>query len=68
MSFLVAKKASQNRRCLAGYTGLPLQTATNVADPAALGDEQLAVNIIYYANFRANPVYSPTPVTGKGGG
>ena len=69
MSFLVAKKSSPNSAMIwPSYTGLQLQTATNVLPiPLLWGMNKLAVNIIYYANFRANPVYSPTPVTGKGG-
>ncbi len=69
MSFLATKKASPNSAMIwPSYTGLQLQTATNVLPiPVLWGMNKLAVNIIYYANFRANPVYSPTPVTGKGG-
>lgn len=69
MSFLAAKKSSPNSAMIwPSYTGLQLQTATNVLPiPLLWGMNKLAVNIIYYANFRANPVYSPTPVTGKGG-
>jgi hypothetical protein len=69
MSFLVAKKSSPNSAMVwPSYTGLQLQTATNVLPiPLLWGMSKLAVNIIYYANFRANPVYSPTPMTGKGG-
>ena len=69
MSFLVTKKSSPNSAMIwPSYTGLQLQTATNVLPiPLLWGINKLAVNIIYYANFRANPVYSPTPVTGKGG-
>jgi len=69
MSFLAAKKASpQSAMIWPSYTGLQLQTATNVLPiPLLWGMNKLAVNIVYYANFRAIPQFSPTPRGGKGG-
>jgi hypothetical protein len=68
MSFLAAKKASpQTAAIWPAYTGLQLQTATNTLPiPLVWGMSKLAVNVFFYANFRAVPVYTPQQSAGKG--
>ena len=68
MSFLAAKKSSpQTAAIWPAYTGLQLQTATNTLPiPLLWGMSKLAVNIFFYANFRAIPVYTPRQSAGKG--
>lgn len=73
MGFLRQRQAipPQAAAVLPQYTGLQLQTATNVLPvPIIWGMTKTAVNIIYYSNFTSHPQYSMTPVSsgGKGGG
>ncbi len=70
MSFLSAKKASpQSAAIWPAYTGLQLQTAANTLPvPLVWGMSKLAVNIFFYANFQATPVFTPQQSTGKGFG
>jgi hypothetical protein len=70
MSFLAAKKASpQSAMIWPSYTGLQLQTSANAMPiPLMWGMTKLAVNIIFYENFQAHPVFTPQQQTGKGGG
>ena len=68
MSFLASKKASpQTAAIWPAYTGLQLQTATNTLPiPLVWGMSKLAVNVFFYANFQAVPVYTPQQSAGKG--
>jgi len=68
MSFLAAKKASPLTAAIwPAYTGLQLQTATNsLPIPLVWGMNKLAVNIFFYDNFRAVPVFTPQASAGKG--
>jgi hypothetical protein len=70
MSFLASKKASpQSATIWPTYTGLRLQTSANsMPIPLMWGMTKLAVNIFFYANFQAHPVFTPQQQTGKGGG
>ncbi len=69
MSFLAAKKASpQSAMVWPTYTGLQLQTSANsMPVPLLWGMTKAAVNIFFYANFQAHPVFTPQQQTGKGG-
>jgi hypothetical protein len=69
MSFLASKKASpQSAAIWPAYTGLQLQTATNVLPiPLLWGLTKAAPNIIFYSSFRAVPLLEAQQQGGKGG-
>ena len=65
MSFL--RTAKSKRAVTPDYTGLQLQTSVNTLPvPIVWGQNKLAANVLWYQNFKANPV--ETKSTGKGGG
>lgn len=65
MSFL--RTAKSKRAVSPDYTGLQLQTSVNTLPvPIVWGQNKLAANVLWYQNFKANPVQ--TKSTGKGGG
>jgi len=68
MSFLASKKPRRRPP----RSGRPIpdcncKTATNTLPiPLVWGMSKLAVNVFFYANFQAVPVYTPQQSAGKG--
>jgi len=64
VSFL--RTAKSKRAVSPDYTGLQLQTSVNTLPvPIIWGQNKLSANVLWYQNFKANPV--KTKSTGKGG-